>query len=127
MDEKYTEYCVSVQQTPMMRLKQAAVILLTIAAVFLAFMVHWIFLLAVLAGCVLCYFAYMSADLKNMSGYHIGRKEDAVRLGSVTRDFSSHRDADDCCVIKIENHVVLFEPGADFIKILERQYKTLKV
>ena len=157
MDEKYTEYCVSVQQTPMMRLKQAAVILLTIAAVFLAFMVHLIFLLAVLAGCVLCYFAYMSADLeyetiyvdgsleisaiyrkmrrkrkflcelKNMSGYHIGRKEDAVRLGSVTRDFSSHRDTDDCCVIKIENHVVLFEPGADFIKILERQYKTLKV
>ncbi|HBN55779.1 MAG TPA: hypothetical protein DD414_03305 [Lachnospiraceae bacterium] len=157
MDEKYTEYCVSVRQTPGMRLKQAAVLLLTIAAVFLAVMVHWIFFLAVLAGCVFCYLAYMSADLeyetiyvdgsleicaiyrkmrrkrkflcelKNMSGYHIGRKEEAVRLGAVTRDFSSHRDVDDCCVMKIENHVVCFEPGEELINILERQYKTLKV
>lgn len=161
MDENYSEYAVSVQQTPEMRLKQAGVVLLTLAAAVLAFQVHWAFLILVIAGIVGCYFAWMSmemeyetiyldgtleiaaiyrkarrrklfqCDIKQAAGYHVGKKEEAIRLGKITRDLSSHRADSVCCVMKAEtakgSHIVCFEPGEDLVRILETRYRTLKV
>lgn len=71
------------------------------------------------------------ADMKNVTGYHLGRKEDAVRLGKITKDFSSGESGRTCCVMKIADekrtHVVCFEPGDELTGILERRYRTLKV
>ncbi len=70
-------------------------------------------------------------DMKNAAGYHLGRREDAGRLGKITNDFSSGERGRTCCVMKFEDekhtHVVCFEPGDELAGILERKYRTLKV
>lgn len=70
-------------------------------------------------------------DMKDVTGYHLGRREDAVRLGKITRDYSSGESGRTCCVMKFEDgkrtHVVCFEPGEELAGILERRYRTLKV
>lgn len=70
-------------------------------------------------------------DMKNVTGYHLGQKEDAVRLGKITGDFSSGESGRTCCVMKFSDekrtHVICFEPGDELAGILDRRYRTLKV
>ena len=65
-----------------------------------------------------------------MTGYYVGQKKDAVRLGKITRDFSSHVDGRTCCVMKVGTekgtHVVCFEPGKELEEILDKRYRTLR-
>lgn len=156
----YSEYAVEVQQTGEMRLKQVAVIGVTAVSLVLALMVYWVFLILAAAGAVGCYLAHLSSDMeyetifldgtleisaiyqkmrrkkkfqcdmKNVLGYHLGKKEDAVRLGKITRDYSSHVEGHTCCVMKVGTekgeHVICFEPGAELEEILEKRYRTLK-
>lgn len=159
-ENSYSEYAVAVRQTGAMRAKQIAVIGVTAVSLVLALMVYWMFLLVTAAGAVGCYLAYLSSDMeyetiyldgtleisavyqksrrkkkfqcemKNVSGYHLGRKEDAVRLGKITKDFSSQVEGRPCCVMKVStekgNHVICFEPGSELEEILEKRYRTLK-
>lgn len=131
MNENYSEYAVEVRQTAEMRGKQAASVIVTAAAVFLALNVHWMFLAAVAAGAVWCYFSWLSSSLeyetifldgtleiaavyrkmrrkvklqcemKNISSYYLGTKAEAGRMGRITRDFSSRREDAVCCVMKV--------------------------
>lgn len=162
MNEKsYSEYAVSVRPTMESRMKHLAIVIVTIAAVFLALNVHWAFLLLVLAGGTGCYLIYLEmdmeyetifldgtlevaaiyrkmrrkvkfqCDMKNVSGYHLGRKEDAVRLGKITRDFSSHQADASVCVMKVSTekgvHVVCLEPGEELAEILKMRYRSIQV
>ena len=156
----YSEYAVEVHQTSEMRMKQVAVIGVTAVSLVLALMVYWAFLVLTIAGAVGCYLAYLSSnmeyetifldgtleisaiyqkmrrkkkfqcDMKSVLGYHLGKKEDAVRLGKITRDYSSHAEGAVCCVMKVNTekgeHVICFEPGKDLEEILEKRYRTLK-
>lgn len=69
-------------------------------------------------------------EMKEVMGYHLGRKEDAARLGMITKDFSSGKSDAVCCVMKVSTgkgiHVICFEPGEDLEKILRRRYPQLK-
>lgn len=70
-------------------------------------------------------------EMKDVLGYHLGRKEDAVRLGRITKDFSSRQPDAKCCVLKVHTEkggteVVCFEPGEELAGILERYYRQLK-
>lgn len=69
-------------------------------------------------------------EMKEVLGYHLGKKEDAVRLGKITRDFSSGMPDRTCCVLKIGTekgtHVICFEPGEELEGILKRRYPQLK-
>lgn len=160
-ENNYSEYAVAVRQTGSMRAKQIAVIAVTAVSLVLALMVYWVFLILAAAGAVGCYLAYLASDMeyetifmdgtleisaiyqksrrkkkfqcemKNVAGYHLGRREDAVRLGKITRDFSSHVEGRSCCVLKVGTekgeHVICFEPGTELEEILEKRYRTLKV
>lgn len=70
-------------------------------------------------------------DMKAVMGFHLGRKEDAVRLGKIDRDFSSGRKDCPVCVMKVGLEkgtiVVCFEPGEEIADILDRHYRQLKV
>lgn len=70
-------------------------------------------------------------EMKEVLGYHLGRREDAVRLGRITRDFSSGDRNRDCCVMKVDTekgtHVICFEPGEELADILIKKYRALKV
>lgn len=157
----YSEYAVAVRQTKEMRAKQVAVIGVTAVSLVLALMVYWVFLILTVAGGIGCYLAWQASDMeyetiyldgsleiaaiyqktrrktkfqcemKNVLGYRIGKKEDAVRLGKITRDFSSHVEGRDCCVLKVGTekgqHVICFEPGEELEEILEKRYRKLKV
>lgn len=159
-ENSYSEYAVVVRQTKEMRAKQIAVIGVTAVSLVMALMVYWVFLVVTLAGAVGCYFAWLCSDMeyetifldgtleisavyqksrrkrkfmcdmKNVAGYHLVRKEDAVRLGKITRDYSSHEEGRSCCVMKVGtekgNHVICFEPGKELEEILEKRYRTLK-
>jgi len=159
-NNSYSEYAVAVRQTKEMRAKQTAVIGVTAVSLVLALTVYWIFLFLTVAGAVGCYLAYLSSDMeyetifldgtleisaiyqksrrkkkfqcemKNVLGYHLGQKEDAVRLGKITRDYSSHVEGRTCCVVKVGTekgvHVVCFEPGEELKEILEKKYRMLK-
>lgn len=159
-ENSYSEYAVNVRQTTQMKAKRVAVIGVTAVSLVLSLMVFWGFLLLVVAGAVGCYLTYLSSDMeyetifldgtleisavyqksrrkkkfqcemKNVAGYHLGRKEDAVRLGKITRDFSSHVEGQSCCVMKVGTekgtHVICFEPGEELEEILEKRYRTLK-
>lgn len=160
-ENSYSEYAVAVQQTGAMRAKQVAAIGVTAVSLVLALRVYWVFLVVTAAGAVGCYLAYLCSnmeyetifldgtleiaaiyqksrrrkkfqcEMKNVSGYYLGRKEDAVRLGKITRDFSSHVEGRTCCVLKTStekgDHVICFEPGRELEEILEKRYRTLKV
>lgn len=69
-------------------------------------------------------------EMKEVLGFHLGRKEDAVRLGKITRDFSSGMDGRTCCVMKVGTEkgaqVICFEPGEELEGILKRRYPMLK-
>ena len=155
-----SEYAVEVRQTAEMKAKRVAVIGLTAVSLVLSLTVFWGFLLLTAAGAVGCYLTYLSSDMeyetifldgtleisavyqksrrkkkfqcemKSVAGYHVGKKEDAVRLGKITRDFSSHVEGQTCCVMKVGTekgtHVICFEPGKELEEILERRYRTLK-
>ncbi len=159
-NNSYSEYAVEVQQTAQMRAKQVAVIGVTAVALVLSLMVYWGFLLLVAAGAVGCYLAYLSSDMeyetifldgsleisaiykksrrkkkfqcemKSVAAYYVGQKKDAVRLGKITKDFSSHVDGNTCCVMKVGTdkgtHVICFEPGEELEEILDKRYRTLK-
>lgn len=159
-NNSYSEYAVEVHQTGGMRIRQIAVIGVTAVSLVLALMVYWMFLVLAVAGAVGCYLAYLSSnmeyetifldgtleisaiyrkmrrkkkfqcDMKNVLGYHLGKKEDAVRLGKITRDYSSHIEGQSCCVMKVHTdkgeHVICFEPGQELEEILERKYRMLK-
>ena len=159
-ENSYSEYAVVVRQTKEMRAKQIAVIGVTAVSLVMALMVYLVFLVVTLAGAVGCYFAWLCSDMeyetifldgtleiaavyqksrrkkkfqcdmKNVAGYHVGKKEDAVRLGRITRDYSSHVEGSICCVMKVNtekgNHVICFEPGEELVDILEKRYRTLK-
>ncbi len=159
-ENSYSEYAVVVRQTKEIRAKQIAVIGVTAVSLVMALMVYWVFLAVTLAGAVGCYFAWLCSDMeyetifldgtleiaavyqksrrkkkfqcdmKNVAGYHVGKKEDAVRLGRITRDYSSHVEGSICCVMKVNtekgNHVICFEPGEELVDILEKRYRTLK-
>lgn len=156
----YSEYAVTVRQTGKMRAKQIAVIGATAVSLVLALMVYWAFLVLTVAGAAGCYLAYLSSDMeyetiyldgtleisavyrksrrkkkfqceiKNVAGYYLGRKEEAVRLGKITRDFSSQAEGRTCCVMKVStdkgDHVICFEPGSELEEILEKRYRMLK-
>lgn len=156
----YSEYAVAVRQTKEMRAKQVAVIGVTAVSLVLALMVYWVFLVPAVAGGIGCYLAWQAGDMeyetifldgsleiaavyrktrrktkflcemKNVLGYQVGKKEDAVRLGKITRDFSSHVEGRTCCVMKVGTekgqHVICFEPGEELEEILEKRYRTLK-
>lgn len=70
-------------------------------------------------------------EMKEVLGFHLGRREDAVRLGKITKDFSSGEQGRDCCVMKVGTekgtHVICFEPGEELTDILNKKYRTLKV
>ena len=159
-ENSYSEYAVKVHQTAEMKAKRVAVIGLTAVSLGLSLMVFWGFLLLTAAGAVGCYLTYLSSDMeyetifldgtleisavyqksrrkkkfqcemKSVAGYHVGKKEDAVRLGKITKDFSSHVEGQTCCVMKVGTekgtHVICFEPGKELEEILERRYRTLK-
>ncbi len=159
-ENSYSEYAVEVRQTAEMKAKRVAVIGLTAVSLVLSLTVFWGFLLLTAAGAVGCYLTYLSSDMeyetifldgtleisavyqksrrkkkfqcemKSVAGYHVGKKEDAVRLGKITRDFSSHVEGQTCCVMKVGTekgtHVICFEPGKELEEILERRYRTLK-
>ena len=159
-ENSYSEYAVKVHQTAEMKAKRVAVIGLTAVSLVLSLMVLWGFLLLTAAGAVGCYLTYLSSDMeyetifldgtleisavyqksrrkkkfqcemKSVAGYHVGKKEDAVRLGKITKDFSSHVEGQTCCVMKVGTekgtHVICFEPGKELEEILERRYRTLK-
>ena len=120
----YSEYAITVRQTGKMRAKQIAVIGATAVSLVLALMVYWAFLVLTVAGAVGCYLAYLSSDMD------LGRKEEAVRLGKITRDFSSQAEGRTCCVMKVStdkgDHVICFEPGSELEEILEKRYRMLK-
>ncbi len=160
-NNSYSEYAVFVRQTAGMRAKQIAVIGVTAVSLVLALMVYWAFVVLTVAGAVGCYLGYLSShmeyetifldgtleiaaiyqksrrkkkfqcEMKNVLGYHLGRKEDAVRLGQITRDYSSHMEGQTCCVMKVGTekgtHVICFEPGKELEEILDKRYRTLKV
>ena len=160
-EKSYSEYSVVVQPNAEMRAKHLGIIALTAVAVALAITVHWLFLLLVVAGGVGCYLVYLESDMeyetifldgtleiaaiyrkmrrkvkfqceiKNASGFHLGSKEDAVRLGKITRDFSSHQDGAVCCVLKIGtekgSHVICFEPGEELTEILKQRYRSMQI
>lgn len=69
-------------------------------------------------------------EMKEVIGYHIGTKEEAVRLGKITRDFSSGEKGAVCCVMKVGTekgtHVICFEPGEELVQIFKRRYPQLK-
>ena len=71
-----------------------------------------------------------SCEMKEVVGYHLGKKEDAVRLGKITRDFSSGDQNALCCVMKVGTEkgtqVICFEPGEELAQILKRRYPQLK-
>lgn len=157
----YSEYAVAVRQTGGMKAKQIAVIGVTAVSLVMALTVYWVFLVLTIAGAAGCYLAYLSSDMeyetifldgtleisaiyqksrrkkkfqcemKNVTGYYVGKKEDAVRLGRITRDYSSHVEGHTCCVMKINTekgtHVVCFEPGKDLEDILDKRYRMLEV
>ncbi len=159
-ENSYSEDAVKVHQTAEMKAKRVAVIGLTAVSLVLSLMVFWGFLLLTAAGAVGCYLTYLSSDMeyetifldgtleisavyqksrrkkkfqcemKSVAGYHVGKKEDAVRLGKITKDFSSHVEGQTCCVMKVGTekgtHVICFEPGKELEEILERRYRTLK-
>ena len=159
-NNSYSEYAVEVHQTGAMRVRQIAVIGVTAVSLVLGVMVYWMFLAVTIAGAVGCYLAYLSSsmeyetifldgtleisavyqkmrrkkkfqcDMKSVVGYHLGKKEDAVRLGKITRDYSSHAEGQRCCVMKVNTekgeHVICFEPGQELEDILERKYRVLK-
>ncbi len=159
-ENSYSEYAVEVRQTAEMKAKRVAVIGLTAVSLVLSLTVFWGFLLLTAAGAVGCYLTYLSSDMeyetifldgtleisavyqksrrkkkfqcemKSVAGYHVGKKEDAVRLGKITKDFSSHVEGQTCCVMKVGTekgtHVICFEPGKELEEILERRYRTLK-
>lgn len=159
-ENSYSEYAVKVHQTAEMKAKRVAVIGLTAVSLVLSLMVFWGFLLLTAAGAVGCYLTYLSSDMeyetifldgtleisavyqksrrkkkfqcemKSVAGYHVGKKENAVRLGKITKDFSSHVEGQTCCVMKVGTekgtHVICFEPGKELEEILERRYRTLK-
>lgn len=70
-------------------------------------------------------------EMKEVLGYHLGRKEDAVRLGKISKDFSSGDPEQICCVMKIGTekgtYVICFEPGEEIADILDKRYRQLKV
>ena len=70
-------------------------------------------------------------EMKEVAGFHVGRKEDAVRLGKITRDYSSGRAGAVCCVMKVNTekgvHVICFEPGEELAEILDKRYRVQKV
>lgn len=159
-ENSYSEYAVEVHQTAEMKAKRVAVIGLTAVSLVLSLTVFWGFLLLTAVGAVGCYLTYLSSDMeyetifldgtleisavyqksrrkkkfqcemKSVAGYHVGKKEDAVRLGKITKDFSSHVEGQTCCVMKVGTekgtHVICFEPGKELEEILERRYRTLK-
>ena len=161
MNESYSEYAVTVHPDTGMRMKHLGIIALTAVAVALAIAVHWGFLLLVVAGGIGCYLVYLESDmeyetifldgtleiaaiyrkvrrkvkckcdLKDASGFHLGKKEDAVRLGKITRDFSSHQDGCVCCVLKVGTekgtHVICFEPGEELSEILKQRYRSMMI
>ena len=161
MNENYSEYSVSVQPTRESRAKHLAILAVTAAAIVLAFQVYWGFLALVIAGGIGCYLVYLESDMeyetifldgtleiaaiyrkmrrkvkfkcdmKNASGFHLGNREDAIRLGKITRDFSSHQKDSLCCVLKIGTekgvHVICFDPGEELSQILKLRYRTMQV
>ncbi len=70
-------------------------------------------------------------EMKEVLGFHLGQKEEAARLGKITRDFSSGQGGRSCCVMKIGtekgSYVICFEPGEELEGILKRRYPNLKV
>ena len=160
-NNSYSEYAVEVYQTGAMKFKRVAVIGVTAVSLVLALMVYWVFLALTAAGAVGCYLTYLSSsmeyetifldgtleisaiyqkmrrkkkfqcEMKSVAGYHLGKKEDAVRLGKITKDYSSHVKGRTCCVIKVNteksNQVICFEPGKELEEILEKRYRMLKV
>jgi hypothetical protein len=70
-------------------------------------------------------------EMKDVVGYYVGRREDAVRLGRITKDFSSGRKECTCCVMKVAqekgDQVICFEPGEEIAHILDNRYRQLKV
>jgi hypothetical protein len=70
-------------------------------------------------------------EMKDVAGFHIGKKEEAVRLGRITKDFSSKKKDRNCCVMKVlgegSAQVICFEPGEELSEILCSRYHQLKV
>jgi len=69
-------------------------------------------------------------EMKEVLGFHLGRREDAVRLGKITKDFSSRRKDQEVCVLKVGAdkgvQVICFEPGEEIAGILNSRYRQLK-
>lgn len=70
-------------------------------------------------------------DMKNVLGFCLGQKEEALRLGKITADFSSRVKGREVCVLKAKTEkgtaVVCFEPGEEIAGILNRQYRQLRI
>lgn len=66
-------------------------------------------------------------EMKEVQGFFLGRREDAVRWAKVSKDFSSRRAGQECCVMKVATEkgvqVVCFEPGEELAGILRRFYR----
>ena len=152
MNENYSEYSVSVQPTRESRAKHLAILAVTAAAIVLAFQVHWGFLALVIAGGIGCYLVYLESDMEYETIFLDGTLEIAaiyrkmrrkvkfkcdmknasgIRLGKITRDYSSHQKDSLCCVLKIGTekgvHVICFDPGEELSQILKLRYRTMQV
>jgi hypothetical protein len=70
-------------------------------------------------------------EMKDVTGFHIGDPKEAVRLGPITKDFSSNKKDRNCCVMKVPvkgaMQVICFEPGEELSGILCTRYHQLKV
>jgi hypothetical protein len=70
-------------------------------------------------------------EMKDVVGFHIGKKEEAARLGRITKDFSSKKKDRNCCIMKVDAgnamQVICFEPGEELTEILSTRYRQLKI
>ncbi len=161
MGETYSEYLVKAGKSPMAVVQMVGGGLAAAAGLFLTLAGNPLFLLLTIAGGVGAYFGWLHADteyeaiyvdgaleiaavyrkssrkkkyewdMKDVLNYHAGRKEDAVRLGRITRDYSSGEAGAPCVVMKVEKdqkqEVVCFEPGEEMLGILRMRYRQLEI
>lgn len=161
MNENYCEYAVEVRDRTKAFVKLLASAVLAVSGLYLAMSVHFLCILLVIAGAAGGYFFYQQLqteyetifldgnveisavyrkmrrkkkyqfDMKDVTGYFLGRKENAVRLGRIEKDFSSGEKDALCCVMKISRaegtEVVCLEPGEELASILKLRYRQLEV
>ncbi len=160
MNENYSEYSVKVSGGAAWAGLSVSV-LAAAAGLYLAMSVHVLCILLAAAGAAGIYIGYLHLQLeyetiyldgtvevsaiyhkmkrkrkcqfemKDVSGYFLGKKKDAVRLGRIQKDFSSGDEDALCCVVKVEQpggaEVVCLEPGEEMASILRQRYRQLEV